>query len=393
MSIGKKINPVGTTFTAPTNSLMSLSPAERQKLGMPPLNTLGNTNLMDFGQLNSNQQVPIGVAGVPEKVPATNIPKFSKFGNLLARMGGMNSKDIISQKDINNTKMTQEQMDNYSQQRNTARGKGMSDLLLALGTAFKGEDIIKTVGDARENRTLQEETARVTDLNNQMAQAYANGNFDEVRRLAIMKDDPSMNQSIFNNMNKDMSSVSPDGKLILERDKDGNIIGAKPNTSVIDAMDPKELSYSAIKDINEGETKISSMNNTSDEIDGFIDMIDNKELDFGFFEGIGDYISNEYTTSDQESRNSRAFENWKNNLVNKALQMQPGTKTDFDFVAIAQSLASANDPEGVKQFLLDYKKGLMQERKAQESGLDNIYELSGVNKPVSDENMTFVTKE
>ena len=64
--------------------------------------------------------------------------------------------------------------------------------------------------------------------------------------------------------------------------------------------------------------------------------------------------------------------------------MQPGTKTDFDFVAIAQSLASANDPEGVKQFLLDYKKGLAQERKAKLKAIDNIYDLSGVDKPESD---------
>ena len=35
------------------------------------------------------------------------------------------------------------------------------------------------------------------------------------------------------------------------------------------------------------------MDTTSDEIDGFIKMIDNEELDFGFGEGIGDYFRNE----------------------------------------------------------------------------------------------------
>ena len=369
MSIGKRNNSVGTTFTAPTNSLMPLSPEERQRLGLQMTQTLGNTNLMDFGQFNSGQQVPIGVAGVPEKIPATNIPKVSKFGNLLARMGGMDSKDIIGVNDINNTKMTQEQMDNYSQQRSTARGKGMSDLLLALGTAFKGEDIIKTVGDARDKRTLAEETARMTDLNTQMAEAYRQGDYEKVRALALEMNDPSMNQAIFNNMNKDMSTVSPDGKLILERDQQGNIISAKPNTSVIEAIDPKELGYSAIKDINEGEAKIKSMNNTSDEIDGFIEMIDNKDAFDTDFELLEDRAKQVRDNIDFQSLVSQAMadkiNNWNNEYDHIEQMIYTGgfpSKQDKDLMADFHRIDSAQERIKICRNIEDQRHRLFAER-------------------------------
>ena len=354
---------------------------------------------MSIGKTGSTTSTSIP-ATTPTIAPV-EMPNVSRFGNLMARIGGMNSQDIIPAGDKGVMKfgsMTQEDLDKYMATRSASKNKGVSDLLMALGSAFKGEDIQGNVQNLREQRSLQEEQDRLLDLNQRMSQAYADGNYDLLNSLALESGDASSKQSIFNRINRDvdMSTVSSDGKLIFERDEQGNIISAKPNLSVIEAIDPKELSYSAIKDINENESNLASMDTTTDEIDGFIKMIDNKELDFGFTEGIGDYFRNENyfgMTSDQESRNSRAFTNWKNNLVNKALQMQPGTKTDFDFVAIAQSLASANDPEGVKQFLLDYKKGLAQERKAKIKAIDNIYELSGVDKPESDADMTFVTKE
>ena len=117
-----------------------------------------------------------------------------------------------------------------------------------------------------------------------MSQAYADGNYDLLNSLALESGDASSKQSIFNRINRDvdMSLVSSDGKLIFERDDQGNIISAKPNLPVIEATDPKELSYSTIKDINENESNLASMDSTSDEIDGFIKMIDNERLNFGF---------------------------------------------------------------------------------------------------------------
>ena len=365
MSIGKRNNSVGTTFTAPTNSLMPLSPEERQRLGLQMTQTLGNTNLMDFGQFNSGQQVPIGVAGVPEKIPATNIPKVSKFGNLLARMGGMDSKDIIGVNDINNTKMTQEQMDNYSQQRNTARGKGMSDLLLALGTAFKGEDIIKTVGDARDKRTLAEETARITDLNTQMAEAYRQGDFEKVRALALEMNDPSMNQAIFNNMNKDMSTVSADGKLILERDQQGNIIGASPNQEVIDALakNSNKLGASVLEKVVADETEITTRDQILEDADMWERMIENDEIQFGFLDRVGEGSAEFFGVgTNQEGINSRNFENWRAKLKADILNLQPGVKTDFDYTAVERQLEMVNSKEGALAWIKSFKENQRKDR-------------------------------
>ena len=108
----------------------------------------------------------------------TNIPNVNKFGNLLARMGGMQPNDIIGNEQLQNTKMNQEELDKYMATRNASKQRGLSDLLMALGSAFKGEDIAGNVKSLRDERTLKETTAKNLERNKAMAEAYARGDFE-----------------------------------------------------------------------------------------------------------------------------------------------------------------------------------------------------------------------
>lgn len=396
MSLGKRKSnaPVGFSFnpnveTQLNTSLLGmgnkqLTDAERIKLGMPPLS---NPSLVKF-ELGLPKKEDAKAPIVTPPVTATNIPKQSWFGNKIASMGGFNDK---LKTDAELKLMTQDQVDAYEKDRLQARNVGKSDLLMALGTAFKGGDIAESVQGLRDQRTVEQEAMDEDTLNQEIAQAYADGNYNLVNQLMLKSGNKSGTQSIMNNVNRDTPMISTDGKLIYERDKFGNIIGASPNQEVIDALNPKKkLSYSAIREIKADEKKNSTMSNQVAEIENFEKQISDGELGFGLFEGVGDRIGQNFGREDQESRNSLAFDNWRTDLVNKALAMQTGTKTDFDWEQVSKALQSANSKEGVQQFLAKYKQGLLKEVEANNKGIDLIYDASDV---VRDNDIEFRTRD
>tara|TARA_B100001027_G_scaffold62567_1_gene42230 strand:+ start:5964 stop:7121 length:1158 start_codon:yes stop_codon:yes gene_type:complete len=374
MSLGKNKSAMNMQFV-PQNNLFGggLTDEQRRQLGMPTFN-------MNNAVMNTTPVKSV----LPKKEPvvtpklATDIPKFSGFGNKLAQMGGFNK--ILGQKDL--SAMTQEEVNKYEADRLQSRNRGTQDLLMALGSAFKGEDIVGNVQNLRDRRNTADDLQAQEELNKQIAEAYANGDYDLVNQLMIEKGDGAGIQAISNRINKARPEVSSDGKFRLEYDEKGNVINMTPIQENIDALSNKtDLSFSEKKEIKADQRKMDTMKVQVADIEGFEKMIENDELDFGFFEGIGDALGQEGFPGfkdDQESRNSRDFQNWRNELVNKALSMQSGTKTDFDWVAVAQSLQSANSKKGVLQFLKRYKKGLLEEQKITQDGLDIISDGKGV---------------
>ena len=314
--------------------------------------------------------------------PATNIPNVNKFGNLLARMGGMQPNNIIGNEQLQNTKMNQEELDKYMATRNASKQRGLSDLLMALGSAFKGEDIAGNVKSLRDERTLRETTAKNLERNKAMAEAYARGDFETANALAIESGDKTATQSIFNRINKERPLVSADGKLLLEYDEQGNLIGAEPNQKVIDALNQGKLGTADAKQVLADTKKYRTIGSKLGSIDGFLQNIEDGTLRFGFLEGVADDVAE--TTgigADAESINSREFKNFRNGLVTDLLNLQTGTKTDFDWISLDKELRSVNTTEGVKAWLQNYKEKLLKEQEAIEDERSLYLDLQGKDNP------------
>jgi hypothetical protein len=333
-------------------------------------------------QLGSQLKIPQFEVKKENYTPATNIPNVNKFGNLLARMGGMQPNDIIGNEQLQNTKMNQEELDKYMATRNASKQRGLSDLLMALGSAFKGEDIAGNVKSLRDERTLRETTAKNLERNKLMAEAYARGDFETANKLAIEGGDKTATQSIFNRINKERPLVSADGKLLLEYDEQGNLIGAEPNQKVIDALNSGQLGTADAKQVLADTKKYRTIGSKLGSIDGFLQNIEDGTLRFGFLEGVADDVAE--TTgvgADAESINSREFKNFRNGLVTDLLNLQTGTKTDFDWISLDKELRSVNTTEGVKAWLQNYKEKLLKEQQAIEDERSLYLDLQGKNNP------------
>ena len=63
----------------------------------------------------------------------------------------------------------------------------------------------------------------------------------QMPKKAIEGGDKTATQSIFNRINQERPLVSEDGRLLLEYDDNGNLIGATPNQPVIDALNSGKL--------------------------------------------------------------------------------------------------------------------------------------------------------
>ena len=333
-------------------------------------------------QLGNQLKVPQFEVKKENYTPATNIPNVNKFGNLLARMGGMQPNDIIGNEQLQNTKMNQEELDKYMATRNASKQRGLSDLLMALGSAFKGEDIAGNVKSLRDERTLRETTAKNLERNKLMAEAYARGDFETANALAIEGGDKTATQSIFNRINQERPLVSEDGRLLLEYDDNGNLIGATPNQPVIDALNQGKLGTADAKRVLDDTKKFRTIGSKLSSIDGFLQNIEDGTLKFGLVEGLFDTVAEKTGAgADAESVNSREFKNFRNGLVTDLLNLQTGTKTDFDWQSLNEELKGVNTTEGMKAWLQKYKQKLELEQQAIEDERSLYLDIQGKDNP------------
>ena len=85
--------------------------------------------------------------------------------------------------------------------------------------------------------------------------------------------------------------------------------------------------------------------------------------------------------TDQEAINSREFKNFRNGLVTDLLNLQTGTKTDFDWKSLSEELQSVKTTEGVKDWLLKYQEKLDKEQEAIEDERSLYLDIQGKNNP------------
>ena len=73
-------------------------------------------------------------------IPPVNVPKYTRFGDNLATLGGFGDQpnELLAQEQL--AKMTQDQVDAYNQQRKRARTQGMGELLMRFGDALQGKN-------------------------------------------------------------------------------------------------------------------------------------------------------------------------------------------------------------------------------------------------------------
>tara|TARA_R110002020_G_scaffold190979_1_gene390656 strand:+ start:361 stop:1644 length:1284 start_codon:yes stop_codon:yes gene_type:complete len=90
--------------------------------------------------------------------PPVNVPKYTKFGDNLATLGGFGDQpnELLAQEQL--AKMTQDQVDAYNQQRKKARTQGIGELLMRFGDALQGKNAsqlaygrqqVRDLGDAK----------------------------------------------------------------------------------------------------------------------------------------------------------------------------------------------------------------------------------------------------
>lgn len=376
MSLGKNKSNMNMQFV-PQNNLFGggLTDEQKRQLGMPTFN-------MNNAVMNTTPVKSV----LPKKEPvvapklATDIPKFSGFGNKLAQMGGFNK--ILGQKDL--SAMTQEEVNKYEADRLQSRNRGTQDLLMALGSAFKGEDIVGSVQNLRDRRNTADDLQEQEELNKQIAEAYASGDYDLVNQLMIEKGDGAGIQAISNRINKTRPEVSDDGKFRLEYDEKGNVINMTPIQENIDALN-KSNSVFGTADANEvlkGTKQSRVLTEKEGSIDRFLQNIEDGELEFGVVDGVFNSLAESgIGVTDAEAVNSREFKNFRNGLVTDLLNLQTGTKTDFDWTSLSEELKGVNTTEGMKAWMKEYKQGLIEERQAIEDERDLYMELRGLDNP------------
>ena len=160
----------------------------------------------------------------------------SPFANKLATMGGLNN--ALSQDDM--MKMSNKDLDAYIKNLKTAKGAGMSDLLMALGSAFKGEDITGNVEKMRDARTSRADEARKIQLQNEMARLYRQGDMEGAMAIGMELGDSGITQGIIQQYNKELNRPkrSADGRYLITYDADGT-----PQYTLDEDLQNQELDF------------------------------------------------------------------------------------------------------------------------------------------------------
>ena len=163
-------------------------------------------------------------------------------------MGGLNN--ALSQDDM--MKMSNKDLDAYNKKFKTAKGAGMSDLLMALGSAFKGEDIIGNVEKMRDARTSRADEARKIQLQNEMARLYRQGDMEGAMAIGMELGDSGVTQGIIQQYNKEQNRPkrSADGRYLITYDADGT-----PQYTLDEDLQKQELDFLRQKTAIEDEKK------------------------------------------------------------------------------------------------------------------------------------------
>lgn len=297
----------------------------------------------------------------------------SPFANRLATMGGLNN--ALSQDDM--MKMSDKDLDAYNKKFKTAKGAGMSDLLMALGSAFKGEDIAGNVEKMRDARTSRADEARKIQLQNEMARLYRQGDMEGAMAIGMELGDSGITQGIIQQYNKEQNRPkrSADGRYLITYDKDGT-----PQYTLDEELQKQELDYqrqlTAIADEKKNrpgasflasERKevelIDDLERVASDADYFAQEMEAGNLDLSRSDNFADFIKNNVTgnlfTSPEDQKEfevNQKYNRFLEQLRATSLALQTGTKTDMDAELAMKQVESSRNPEEFIIAMNDLKK-------------------------------------
>lgn len=286
----------------------------------------------------------------------------SPFANRLATMGGLNN--ALSQDDM--MKMSNKDLDAYNKKFKTAKGAGMSDLLMALGSAFKGEDITGNVEKMRDARTSRADEARKIQLQNEMARLYRQGDMEGAMALGLELGDSGITQGIMQQYNKEQNRPkrSADGRYLITYGPDGT-----PEYTLDEDLQETELDFIRQKTEIENEKKnkpgasflaterkevelISDLERVASDADYFAQQMEAGNLDLSISDNFADWMKNNITgdtftspEGQKEFEVNQKYNRFLEKLRATSLALQTGTKTDMDAELAMKQVESSRNPE------------------------------------------------
>lgn len=316
----------------------------------------------------------------------------SPFANRLATMGGLNN--ALSQDDM--MKMSDKDLDAYNKKFKTAKGAGMSDLLMALGSAFKGEDITGNVEKMRDARTSRADEARKIQLQNEMARLYRQGDMEGAMAIGMELGDSGITQGIIQQYNKEQNRPkrSADGRYLITYDKDGT-----PQYTLDEDLQKTELDFLRQKTEIEDEKKnkpgasfltserkevelIDDLERVASDADYFAQQMEAGNLDLSRSDNFADWMKNNITgnlfTSEEGQREfevNQKYNRFLEQLRATSLALQTGTKTDMDAELAMKQVESSRNPEEfiiamndlkkINQQRADLKRGILTDQRSE----------------------------
>lgn len=157
--------------------------------------------------------------------------------------------------------------------------------------------------------------------------------------------------------------VSSDGRLIYSTGPDGKVTVRK--SSLFDVLTeeeaankkPKVLSSTLQKAEDEDFEALNTSASIVDDTQGFIDMIDNDQLDFSFADGATDAIALALGSNNEEVLNRQDFNIFLERLRNATLRLNKGTQTEGDAErALREISRNKNNKNAVRRALLKLRE-------------------------------------
>lgn len=339
-----------------------------------------------------------------------SIPGYSPFSNKMAQMGGFN--DILSQDKLKD--LSSADLDAYKKNISTAKGQGMSDLLYALGGVIRGDNTaVDTVNQRKTTREqnkiaeldrIRKEEDRQRKLNKEteteklqkeMADKFASGDIEGAMAVGLKMGDGSSVQNMYN-MERDRReklepTITEDGLVRTYNPTTGEY-DFSVNQSLLDAnkivSDNTPLSTTVPSSLVDDELKdFTAMDDLDFQIadaNKFLGNLDEGMLEFGVGESVQDFFG-QFTPSglmSDESQTKLDNKNDYNRFINETrdafLKMETGTKTDDDAARALKRLETANNPESVRDLLVELEALAKQQKINKQKNINRRREAAGV---------------
>ena len=113
----------------------------------------------------------------PLVTPPVNVPKYTKFGDNLATLGGFGDQpgELLTQNEL--LKMNQDQIDAYNKTRKKARTQGIAELLMRFGDALQGKNATElaygrqVARDQEQAKAAYEEAIQIAEASGDLQKA------------------------------------------------------------------------------------------------------------------------------------------------------------------------------------------------------------------------------